>query len=161
MRSQVDVSQVCSVLLDSAISQRESSPCLLYGTMPSGSSRWVFPQQRHSITLKQNRCILSPIRTFRVQVPWTLRDPPQIGHTLRSLLWIFITPPLQDRSNRATLIMSLFGRHRSSIMRSGLGVKIIPLPNRYCSYSFQNILLRERTGPRISPGPRQKVNENQ
>jgi hypothetical protein len=31
-------------------------------------------------------------------------------------------------------------------MRSGLGVKIIPLPNRYCSYSFQNIFFERKNG---------------
>ena len=107
VRSQVEVSQMCWVSVASAISQREFSPCRLYGTMPSGNSLWVFPQHRHSITLRWYWRVWSPCRTLRVQVPWTLSGPPQTGQILSSLLKILVLSPLRDISNRAMLIMSL------------------------------------------------------
>lgn len=105
MRSQVDVSQVCRASVDSAISQNASTPYRLYGMRLSGNSLCVFPQHWHFNTLRWYLCMQSPYRTFRVQVPWTLSAPPQIGHRLLSLLKILVVSPLQDNSYCAILIM--------------------------------------------------------
>lgn len=107
---------MCWVSVASAISQREFSPCRLYGTMPSGNSLWVFPQHRHSITLRWYWRVWSPCRTLRVQVPWTLSGPPQTGQILSSLLKILVLSPLRDISNRAMLIMSLVDERTAPIM---------------------------------------------
>ena len=105
MRSQVDVSQVCRASVDSAISQNASTPYRLYGMRLSGNSLCVFPQHWHFNTPRWYLCMQSPYRTFRVQVPWTLSAPPQIGHRLLSLLKILVVSPLQDNSYCAILIM--------------------------------------------------------
>ena len=122
MRSQVEVSQVCWVSVASAISQREFRSCRLYGTRPSGSSRWVFPQCRHSITLRRIWCVCSPCRTLRMQVPCTLSGPPQIGQTLLSWLKIFVFSPLRVISKCAMLIMVCERKQRFTLVIENVAI---------------------------------------
>jgi len=68
--------------------------CLLYGAIISGSSWWI---ARHSLQRKRRMTNMtvsvSFSTTFRIRLPMTISTSPHIGHTLTSMLTMYIFLP--------------------------------------------------------------------